>query len=283
MTSTMNLGFGEYPIVLSDALLGRATSELYTGVNYSQKIAIDSFSTRPRRLAPSGKKTNNYSLSFPESSDNLSYQGERSSAHEQYILIFDADKEQFVLHRVDSNFDMKRVYSSRSKNITGSHTQNSKHESVTNHQPAALPKKSLKRAQAATEDSDQQKAKKPKYRTQPDPSPEIDQVEEESDDGLTIEFPGAQSPVNGQYDASPLHQRQLSEEDSDEERDIAPGDYQVSKQTAEDLKHPSPGANSSLEMSDEDMELALEAELEQELLKESAEAMADESDESEEE
>ncbi|CCU82048.1 putative member of EAF superfamily [Blumeria hordei DH14] len=275
MTSMMNLGFGEYPIVLSDALLGRATN--------TQNTAIDSYSTIPRRLAPSGEKANSFSLSFPENSDNLSYQGERSSAQEQYILIFNADKEQFVLHRVDSNFDMKRVCSSSSKKPTGLRTQSSRYDSSTKHQPAALPKKSLKRALDAAADPVGQNAKKPRHRKQRDSSPESDEIEEESDDGLTIEFPGAQSPGNRQHEASPVDQRQLSEEDIDEEADIAPGDYQGSEQAAEDLKNPGPEANSSLEMSDEDMELALEAELEQELLKESANNVADESDESEEE
>ncbi|CAD6502840.1 BgTH12-05429 [Blumeria graminis f. sp. triticale] len=283
MASMMDLGFGEYPIVLSDALLGRATSELYTGINYSQNTATDSYSSKPRRLAPSGEKANNFSLSFPGASDNLSYQGERSPAQDQYILIFDADKEQFVLHRVDSNFDMRRVNSSKSKNVTGSRPQNSQYESSTKHQPTAPPKKILKKAPATIAQPPQRKAEKPKKSTEPDNLPEADEAEEDSDDGLTIEFPGAQSPGYRQRKSSPLYQRQLSEEVSDDEGDVSPERYEEPEQIAEDSRHVSPVPNTSIEMSDEDMELALEAELEQELLKESAENMAEESDESEEE
>ncbi|CCU82049.1 hypothetical protein BGHDH14_bgh06612 [Blumeria hordei DH14] len=282
MASMMDLGFGEYPIVLSDALLGRATSELYTGINYTQNTAIDSYSTKPRRLAPSGEKANNFSLSFPGTSDNLSYQGERSPAQDQYVLIFDAEKEQFVLHRVDSSFDMKRVNSSKPNKVTGSRPQTTQYESKTKNQPTAPPKKILKKSSATIVEPPQRKAENPKKSVQPVNLPEADD-EEDSDDGLTIEFPGAQSPGYRQRKPSPSYQRQLSEEESDDEGDVAQERYEEPEQIAENSGHNSPVPNTFVEMSDEDMELALEAELEQELLKDSAENMAEESDESEEE
>jgi hypothetical protein len=209
------------------------------------------------KLKPSGSNSS-YDLSF---SDNPElYNGVRTSGDGQYVLLFDPDRKVFVLHQVDSTFDMNLVKTPAARNTP----------KATKAAKAAPAKAEPKRKKAVT-----QAKKKPPVR---EPTPE----EEDSDDGLTIEYPGAPSQQY-HHQSTPTFQRHISEEisDEDEDEDAEGEEYEEKNQDVDYLKLPSPG-NIAGGMSDEDMELDLEAELEQ-ALKETAENDENESSESEEE
>ncbi|KAK2625949.1 hypothetical protein QTJ16_005261 [Diplocarpon rosae] len=197
----------KYPIVLSDALLGKASADIYTGIKYNYKP--DPSSQNTVRLQPSDSDSGSYdlSISHKDNSEDRSYQGVRTSSGGRYVLIFDPVAKHYVLHLVDSTFDMKMVKESRAQSI----------------------------------------------------SP--------SDDGLTIEYPNA--PANYQYKSTPLFDRQDSDEDEDaegEEYEEEGQQEQQLNQVVDHLKLPSPANHHDAgESSDQDLELDLEAELEQAL------------------
>jgi len=285
---------GKYPIVLSDALLGKASKEVYTGIRYNHKPdPSSSDSTTSMHLKPSDSTS--YDLSFKDSSDKYSYHGARTSGDGKYVLIFDPAKKHFVLHRVDSTFDMNLVSAPWAQDPSTLRSQYPQLETPQSKISAAQPpqrkpskvtKKAATVAKAETQRKKVEKVKKPK----PPPSPKEEEEEEEEseDDGLTIEYPDAPSSQKAyQYQATstPVFRRDPSEDASEEDSDAdAEGedDDEERNQDVDHLKLPSPANNNAGGMSDEEMELDLEAELEQ-ALKETEGGGADESSESEEE
>ena len=230
-----------------------------------------------------------YDLSFTDNSDRYSYHGARTSGDGQYVLIFDAVKKLFVLHRVDSTFDMNLVSAPWAQDASTLRSQYPQLETPHSKTPAQPPqrkpskttKKAATAAKAETQRKKVEKAKKPK----PPPSPE--EEEESEDDGLTIEYPDGPSSQTYAYPATstPVVRRDPSEDASEEDSDAdAEGedDDEERNQDVDHLKLPSPANNNAGGLSDEEMELDLEAELEQ-ALKETEGGGADESSESEEE
>lgn len=197
------------------------------------------------------------------------------------MLIFDPVKLQYVLHRIDSTFDMNVVSAPWTTDASALRSQYPQLEPEPKPQTSAPQRRVSKgkKAVAPKVEAPRRKAEKPKKVKPPvrEPSPE---EEEDSDDGLTIEYPGAAPPR--QYNPTPAFQRQVSEEASDEDEDAEHESYEEEEhnQDVDHLQLPSPANNGG--MSDEDFELDLEKELEaefEEALKEGAE----ESSESEEE
>lgn len=129
------------------------------------------------------------------------------------------------------------------------------------------------------------KVEKPKKAAKPPPPPPREptpESDEDSDDGFTIEYPGAPSGTSQapyrEYNSTPIFQRNVSEPVSDEDEDAEGEEYEDERERNQDVDHlklPSPAGNVG-RMSDEDIEDELEAELEKAL-------DANESDESEEE
>ncbi|KAG0651319.1 hypothetical protein D0Z07_1830 [Hyphodiscus hymeniophilus] len=237
------------------------------------------------QLQPSGSDPSSYDLSLSDNSDNYSYTGVRASGDGQYVLIFDAPNKHFVLHRIDSTFNMNMVKAPWEDDSSTLRSQYPQLDTPAPTKSEAQPlqrriSKSAKNAPVAKAEPKRRKAaEKPKKKPPPrEPSPEED---EESDDGLTIEDPDAPTtsqPYKSQ--STPLIQRHISEDISDE--DAEGEEYEDERnQDVDHLKLPSP-ANNAGGMSDEDLELDLEAELE-EALKEGTGSGAGESDESEEE
>jgi hypothetical protein len=145
--------------------------------------------------------------------------------------------------------------------------------------PQRRPSKSAKNAAAAKTDAKRRKQEKPKKPKPPvrEPTPE-----EDSDDGLTVEYPDGPPAHHYNYQSTPIFPRNVTEEASDEDEDADHESYEDEpNQDVEHLQLPSP-ANNAGGMSDEEIELDLEAELEQ-ALKETEGNGADESSESEEE
>ncbi|KAL2076006.1 hypothetical protein VTL71DRAFT_949 [Oculimacula yallundae] len=269
---------GQYPIVLSDALMGRAASkETYTGIRYNHKPDLSSSSSQNSlHIQPSDSDPESYDLSLKDDTDKYSYQGVRTAGSDQYILIFDPEKKHFVLHQVDSTFDMNLTSAPWDKNASKLRTQypqiptSKPQTSASQRKPAKVSKKTDPTKAAPP----RRKVEKPK-KAKPtpvirEPTPE----EEESDDGLTIEYPSA--PTNYDYKSTPVFDRAVSSDEDEDAEGEEIDEEEERNQDVDHLKLPSPANNAAGGMSDEDMELDLEAELEQAL-------NASESDESEEE
>jgi hypothetical protein len=238
------------------------------------------------QLQPSTSVPSSYNLSFSDDAGKYKYNGVQASGDGQYVLIFDREKKHFVLHRIDSTFDMNLISAPWEKSASTLQSQYSQLESAAKPRsevPQRKPSKSSKNTVITKPEPKRRKStqvkKKPPVR---DPTPE---EEEDSDDGLTIEYPDA--PSSRQYKPQPdsIPQRNTIEEDGDGDED-ADADGELEEQRNQDVDHfklPSPANNNTGGMSDEDIELDLEAELEQALKETTEGAGEDESDESEEE
>lgn len=276
---------GKYPIVLSDALLGKTSKEVYTGLRYNHKPDPSSESPSSMHLKPSD--SNRYDLSFTDNSDSYSYHGSRSSSDGQYVLIFDPVKKHFVLHRVDSTFDMNLVSApwADASVLKSQYPQLETKAPAVSQPPQRKPSKTSKKASAAAAKAETQRKKVEKAKKSKPPPREPTPEEEDSDDGLLIEDPDKPTSQPYQYTSTPVFRRDPSEDASEEDPDVDAEGEEYEEEFNQDVDHlklPSPANNNPAGMSDEEMELDLEAELEQ-ALKETEGGGADESSESEEE
>lgn len=240
----------------------------------------DSFSESSMQLQPTDSNQAAYDLSFSDHSDKYKYNGVRTTGDGKYVLIFDSDKKHFVLHRIDSTFDMNLVSAPWEKNASTLRSQYPQLESAGKLKVDPLqrkPSKSSKSAPTPAAKVEPKRRKSTQTKKKPpvrEPTPDED---DESDDGLTVEYPDAPPSRQNQNQTTPTIQHNDSEEISDEDEDAEGEEYEEERnQDVDHLKLPSPANNNAGGMSDEDIELDLEAELEQAL-------NADESDESEEE
>lgn len=119
---------GNYPVVLSDRLLGKATDDIFTGVRCTLTLLQPSFSRHANPSTPDNHKpssipsdararlkpsipgqTSSYDLnvlSSSSSSTTHAFAGTRTTQNGKYVLYFDAENQRFVLDRVDSTFNM---------------------------------------------------------------------------------------------------------------------------------------------------------------------------------
>ncbi|KAI1654654.1 RNA polymerase II transcription elongation factor-domain-containing protein [Daldinia decipiens] len=254
---------GKYPVVLSDALLGKDPKEVFTGVRYNHKPSLSS-STAPAQArikstsASSSKKgASTYDLAFQDDGGRYQYKGTRGVEDNQYVLIFDPAREVFVLHKVDSMFNMNLVKTpsnddpeslrqefphldahsaASSAKATGPARQpakgrkEEKKTAAKPRKPASKPKAEDKPVLAMPE-----KKSPPKPITTSKPRRTSDDSEEESSDddlGLTIENPGGEAPrVNQHYSPNLFGIRRFSDlmnegedEKNNEEYDDADGE-----------------------------------------------------------
>lgn len=116
---------GKYPIVLSDALLQRqASKELFTGVKYSTKPPHPADITAAS-IKPSTSDPTQFNLTLSTDKSTTYYHGSRTDGRieprkgvdpkiakknkSKCILIFDAENQRYVLHQLDSEFDMEYI------------------------------------------------------------------------------------------------------------------------------------------------------------------------------
>ncbi|KAK3941947.1 RNA polymerase II transcription elongation factor-domain-containing protein [Diplogelasinospora grovesii] len=95
-----------YPVILSDALLGKPSKETYTGIRYNHKPALSSDAAPSTARLKKSAKDGSYNLGFEDHGDKYQYNGTRSTEDGKYVLILDPVRKAFVLHRVDSMFHM---------------------------------------------------------------------------------------------------------------------------------------------------------------------------------
>ncbi|KAK0656477.1 RNA polymerase II transcription elongation factor-domain-containing protein [Cercophora newfieldiana] len=96
----------KYPIILSDALLGKTSKETYTGVRYNHRPTLSSDAAPSTSRLKKSAKDGSYNLGFEDHGDKYQYNGVRTTEDGNYVLIFDPARKAFVLHRVDSMFHM---------------------------------------------------------------------------------------------------------------------------------------------------------------------------------
>ena len=235
------------------------------------------------QLQPSASGPTSYDLSFSDNSDKYLYTGERTTGDGQYVLIFDPVKKHFILHRIDSTFDMNLISTPWSQDSDALRSQYPQLKAQGKPHSTGIQRRSpklSKKAAVVKADTKRQKQEKPKKPKPPvrEPTPE----EEEFDDSLTIEYPDVSSTHQYQYQSTPVFQQNVSEH-SDVDEDAEGEEYESEhNQDIDHLKLPSPANNNAGGLSDEDIELDLEMELEQ-ALKENEGGGAYESSESEEE
>jgi hypothetical protein len=244
------------------------------------------------QLRPSKPGPPDYDLSFSDDVGKYKYNGVRTSGDGQYVLIFNPEKKHFVLHRIDSTFDMNLVSAPWEKNASTLQNQYSQLESTAKARsevPQRKPSKSSKSTPATKPEPKRRKSTQTKKKLPVrEPTPE---EEDDSDDGLTIEYPDARNSRPNKPPSDPVFQKNTFENDSGEEEEEeddndedAEGEVEEQRnQDVDRFKLPSPANNRAGGMSDEDIELDLEAELEQALKETTEGAGEDESDESEEE
>ncbi|KAK3298262.1 RNA polymerase II transcription elongation factor-domain-containing protein [Chaetomium fimeti] len=97
---------GQYPVILSDALLGKPSKETYTGIRYNHRPALSSDTAPNTARLKKSAKDDSYNLGFDDQGDKYQYNGVRTTDDGNYVLIFDPARKAFVLHRVDSTFHM---------------------------------------------------------------------------------------------------------------------------------------------------------------------------------
>ncbi|KAK8016539.1 hypothetical protein PG993_014728 [Apiospora rasikravindrae] len=237
---------GKYPVILSDELLGKPSTETFTGVRYNHKPDTNPSLSKLKVAGPS-----KYDLSY---NDNgmYKYQGSRSGDGGQYVLIFDPSREAFVLHKVDSLFTM---------NLTSTPTNNSaaklRQEFPHLEKPAKQhPPKGAKDSSTAPAKGKQKKetpAAKPKAAPKAaaapapppkKPTPQSDDEEDSDDDdgGLVLEFPGGEEPSRDFSPAFPPRRFSEFVANGEEDDEDADGEEEEEDDMSEEehFKLPSP-------------------------------------------
>ncbi|KAG5744507.1 hypothetical protein H9Q70_012785, partial [Fusarium xylarioides] len=99
---------GNYPVILGDALLGKTSNEIFTGIKYNHKPTLSSDSVpNLARIKPSiPGKTASYDLTYTDNDAKYAFTGTRNKDSGQYVLYFDPSREAFILDLVDSTFNM---------------------------------------------------------------------------------------------------------------------------------------------------------------------------------
>ncbi|KAK0729723.1 RNA polymerase II transcription elongation factor-domain-containing protein [Lasiosphaeris hirsuta] len=96
----------KYPIILSDALLGKSSKETYTGIRYNHRPTLSSDTAPGTARLKKSARDGQYNLGFDDNGDKYQFSGTRTTDDGNYVLIFDPARKAFVLHRVDSLFHM---------------------------------------------------------------------------------------------------------------------------------------------------------------------------------
>lgn len=129
----------KYPVILSDALLGKSPKEILTAIrckfyavpsspgrtsrrctgrltylayspidNHKPILSTDA-APDTAKLKPSSSSPSAYDLTYTDDGGNYAFHGTRSTKENQYVLIFDPERKAFVLHRIDSTFNMNLI------------------------------------------------------------------------------------------------------------------------------------------------------------------------------
>lgn len=176
-------------------------------------------------IKPSSSSDTSFDLSFYENGGKYAFNGTRSTKENQYVLLFDPERKAFVLHRMDSTFnmnvtrtptnndadDLREKYphidsatkaSTAEKKGTkaptaGKAKENNKKSAAANNSSSkkkdasAAPKKAQQPQPAESQPKPSSQAEKDKKQKQRNRSPVESEDEEDDDDGggLLVEYP----------------------------------------------------------------------------------------------
>ncbi|KAL2020991.1 hypothetical protein VTK56DRAFT_7765 [Thermocarpiscus australiensis] len=107
----------KYPVILSDALLGKPSNEAYTAVRYNHRPTLSSDTAPNTAWLKKSARDGSYNLGFDDQGNRYQYNGVRTSNDSDYVLIFDPARKAFVLHRVDSTFHMNLTRTPTDNNV----------------------------------------------------------------------------------------------------------------------------------------------------------------------
>ncbi|KAG8671513.1 hypothetical protein FPOAC2_04855 [Fusarium poae] len=225
---------GNYPVILGDALLGKTSNEIFTGIQYNHKPTLSSDQApNSARIKPSVPgKTTSYDLTYTDNDEKYAFTGTRNTESGQYVLYFDPSREAFILDIVDSTFKMNvtrlpnsdpeslrrqfpHIDSSVSKTSAKAERNNTDTDKPMT-KARAKPSTQKKEVKRKTEKkqapknvalslpvpmpAQQQKPAEPKKRT---PVPEEEEEDDDDDGGLLVENPGADTNTARRTDFSP--------------------------------------------------------------------------------
>jgi hypothetical protein len=176
------------------------------------------------------------------------YRGERASEDGKFVLIFDPSRQAYVLHKVDSTFNVNLIHTPTNKDA----------ESLRQEYPhlenSSIKVSSTKGSGSTSQTTRENKARKPdkdKSLTVPEarPSkplpkkhdPESEEDDSDDDGGLVMEFPGGQAPGSNRDFSPAFPPRRFSDFTAqlDEEED-ADGEDDDDDMSVEHFKLPSP-------------------------------------------
>lgn len=178
--------------------------------------------------------TTSYDLSLTEADDKYTYHGTRTKTSNSYVLIFDPDRQVYVLHKVDSSLDANLTqvpWGQDAASLRETYPQLSATNSP-RQRPAQDVQRKLgrsprpqydptigKRRKVERKIEAPRKAKPEPIRkaVEPEATP-VEREEEDDDGGLTIEYPGGSESTRGKI-STPLVQLSYSEAESEEESD----------------------------------------------------------------
>lgn len=193
------------------------------------------------RIKPTGS-ADTYDLSFQDGG-RYAYQGTRGHEKNQYVLLFDPDRQVFVLHRVDSMFNFNLVSTptnTDAEDLRQQHPQLEAHSSSstrTNKTANKASNKSTKPAKAkkpaVLKESKPVKNLEPPKPTRPVKPNHMDHDsndESSDDDLLTIEDPGGVAPASNRdfspgFIDKPRRFSEFVQQQNEEEEEEADDEY----------------------------------------------------------
>ncbi|KAK3905019.1 RNA polymerase II transcription elongation factor-domain-containing protein [Staphylotrichum tortipilum] len=108
---------GQYPVILSDELMGKTSKETYTGIRYNHRPTLSSETAPNTARLKKSAKDDSFNLGFDDQGDKYQYNGVRTTKDGNFVLIFDPARKVFVLHRVDSTFHMNITRTPTDSNV----------------------------------------------------------------------------------------------------------------------------------------------------------------------
>lgn len=207
-------------------------------------------------------KTSSYDLTYNDGNDKYAFSGARNTDGNQYVLYFDPDREAFILDRIDSTFNMNVTRLPGNNDPESLRQQypplGTKRESPPPAEPAPRRQKPAPKPRAQSPAPKKKEVKRKTEKKQPAkpmalslPKPEPpkpkplpepkrralpedeDEDDDGGDDGLLVEYPGADPRSKGRTDFSPafpavrsfndfMDQRESEGDDADGEDDDEP-------------------------------------------------------------
>lgn len=231
------------------------------------------------KLQPS-ENTSKFDLALTNNNEEYTYHGIRNASDDQYVLLFNPERKAFILHQLDSSFNMNLTSTPWDQDAA---SLKQSYDQLGRPQRKPEPQSEITKP-APVQNNRETRVKKTVHPKKPRvtkraPTPEP--VEDDSDDDMIVEYPDGPPVHRFQSQSTPIFRQEESRESEEDTDSEAEGDSQ--NQDVEVFALPSPVNNSGGAAPDEEIELDLEAELLEALENDGEDGGDNESSESEEE